>query len=188
MTKSKFTPKAILIPTISLLVIASIVALLLALTNSITVDKIAEQNMITQNKSCEIVLPIASTFTETDYDGTTYYVGKDDSGNIVGYSIITSEKGYGGQVEVMTGITTDNTISGVVILSQDETPGLGANAEKEEFRDQYKADVPEGGFTVSKSSAGDGEIQAMTGATITSKAVTSAVNDAIDIYDEVKGG
>ena len=76
----------------------------------------------------------------------------------------------------------------VVILEQDETPGLGANAEKESFRDQFKQAVPENGFTVTKSTAGEGEISAMTGATITTTAVTNAVNDAIAQYNEIKEG
>ena len=76
----------------------------------------------------------------------------------------------------------------MVILEQDETPGLGANAEKESFRDQFKQAVPENGFSVTKSTAGEGEISAMTGATITTAAVTNAVNDAIAQYHEIKEG
>lgn len=191
MSKVKFTPKAILIPTISLFVVAAIVALLLALTNSITVDKIAEQNTLKQNDSCKIVLPEATDFTSGTLDDITYYTGTDDGGNTVGYAIITSEKGYGGEVEVMTGITTAGNVSGVVILSQNETPGLGANAEKEDFRDQYKTETPPSNFVVSKESTETTDetvqIQAMTGATITSKAVTQAVNDALNAFNQIKG-
>ena len=87
----------------------------------------------------------------------------------------------------MTGISTDGTVTGVSILSISDTPGLGMNAEKESFRDQYKKAAPAGGFTVIKNgTAGDTEISAMTGATITSQAVTDAVNDAIAQYYAVK--
>ena len=129
------------------------------------------------------MLPDADSFEEAD----GYAIGKTGS-DIAGYVFVTSSKGYGGDVQVMTGISTDGQITGVVILEQDETPGLGANAEKESFRDQFKQAVPENGFTVTKSTAGEGEISAMTGATITTTAVTNAVNDAIAQYNEIKEG
>lgn len=185
--ESRFTPKAILVPAGALFVICVVVALLLALTNSITYQKIDEQELLNKSKSCELVLPSATSFEQISSGDNAYYIGKDTAGRTVGYAIITSEKGYGGPIEVMTGITKDNKISGIIILSQNETPGLGANATKEDFRDQYKTDIPSGGFEVSKSKSKPGEIQAMTGATITSKAVTEAVNHAIKVYDEVKG-
>ena len=63
------------------------------------------------------------------------------------------------------------------------------NAQNASFTDMYKQTVPEGGFNVIKSgTAGDGNIVALTGATITSQAVTDAVNSAIDQYNENKGG
>ena len=103
----------------------------------------------------------------------------------MGYVFETEGKGYGGSVNVMTGISTEGSITGVVILSHGETPGLGANAEKEEFRDQYKQPVANnvGGIQVVKyQTPSEGQIEAMTGATITSTAVTNAVNQAIAEY------
>ena len=106
----------------------------------------------------------------------------------VGYVFVTSSKGYGGDVQVMTGITADGNVSGVVILDQNETPGLGANTRYLRVRSQFQQPVPENGFTVTKSTAGEGEISAMTGATITTNAVTNAVNDAVKQYNQVKEG
>ena len=77
--------------------------------------------------------------------------GLDGSGQLAGYVITTEAKGYGGTIEVMTGITADGSVSGVVLLSQNETPGLGANATKESFTGQYQQAVPESGFEVIKS-------------------------------------
>ena len=107
----------------------------------------------------------------------------------MGYVFETEASGYGGTVSVMTGIDTEGNITGVVILSHDETPGLGANAEKPDFLNQYLQPAPEGGLSVIKYQApSQGQIEAMTGATVTSTAVTNAVNQAIEQYYEVKGG
>ncbi len=82
-------------------------------------------------------------------------------------SSLQRRRATAGTIEVMTGITADGSVSGVVLLSQNETPGLGANATKESFTGQYQQAVPESGFEVIKSGgAADGQIQAMTGATI----------------------
>ena len=89
----------------------------------------------------------------------------------------------------MTGIDAEGAITGVVILSHDETPGLGANAEKPDFLNQFLQQAPEGGLEVIKyQTPGEGQIQAMTGATVTSTAVTHAVNQAVAQYNTVKGG
>lgn len=175
--------KEVLKPALILCVICLLATAALAGTNLLTADTIAQQKVITEQESRKQVLPDADSFEEAD----GYAIGKTGS-DIAGYVLVTSSKGYGGDVQVMTGISTDGQITGVVILEQDETPGLGANAEKESFRDQFKQAVPENGFTVTKSTAGEGEISAMTGATITTTAVTNAVNDAIAQYNEIKEG
>ena len=107
----------------------------------------------------------------------------------MGYVFETGSSGYGGTVKVMTGIDTAGSITGVVILSHEETPGLGANAERASFTDQYKQAVPENGITLVKNKTPEaGEVEALTGATITSRAVTDAVNAAIEQYNAIKGG
>ena len=88
---------------------------------------------------------------------------------------------------VMTGISADGQVTGVKLTSQDETPGLGQKALDASFTDQYKMEIPENGFAVTKDSP-SGEITAIAGATITSRAVTNSVNEAITIYDAVTGG
>jgi electron transport complex protein RnfG len=175
----------ILKPTITLFVICLVVAVLLAATNLLTHDKIAEMNKQTETAARQVVLPGASVFEDSP-DGT-YAIGKDAS-NITGYVFTTKTKSYGGDLSVMTGISKDGKVTGVVILSISDTPGLGLNAQKESFRDQYKQTVPEKGFEVIKSgTASAGQINAMTGATITSKAVTECVNEAIAAYQKAIG-
>ena len=83
----------------------------------------------------------------------------------------------------MTGLDEDGKITGLQILSIDETPGLGMNAKKESWLSQFTG--KSGTLSVVKGSASESEqIQAITSATITSKAVTSAVNSAVGFYNE----
>ena len=183
---AKLNPKAVLKPAVSLFLICLIVTALLAGVNMLTADQIAALAVQTAEESQRVVLPDAASFEEVDEDTVK---GLDGSGQLAGYVITTEAKGYGGTIEVMTGITADGSVSGVVLLSQNETPGLGANATKESFTGQYQQAVPESGFEVIKSGgAADGQIQAMTGATITSRAVTDAVNLAVEKYQTLEKG
>jgi Na+-translocating ferredoxin:NAD+ oxidoreductase subunit G len=182
----KLNAKEVLRPTITLFVICLVTAFLLGITNQMTRDKIVEMNKQTQADSRQVVLPGASAF-EDSKDGT-YAIGKSGS-SITGYVFTTKSKSYGGDLSVMTGIDKGGKVTGVVILEISDTPGLGLNAQKESFRNQYKQAAPEKGFAVIKSGAAkDGEIEAMSGATITSKAVTECVNEAVAAYQKVKGG
>lgn len=175
--------KEVLKPAAILLVICVVVSAALAGTNLLTRDRIALAAAQKAEESRMVVLPGAQSFEEKD----GHYAGLDGAGQTVGYVFETESKGYGGTIKVMTGISAEGSVTGVVVLSHGETPGLGANAEKETFRDQYQQPVPSqgGGFQVIKFQAPqEGEIQAMTGATITSTAVTNAVNQAVTAYQE----
>lgn len=184
----KIRLKDVLIPAISLFAICLVVTALLAGTNLMTKDVIEQQNLQKEEASRKVVLSTAETFEEGAQGDSVYFLGKDASGQEVGYVFTTESKGYGGTIKVMTGIDAQGEVKGVVILSQNETPGLGANAAKDSYRDQYKQAAPRDGFSVVKGSAGEGEISAMTGATISSNAVTSAVNSAVALYHEIQGG
>ena len=115
------------------------------------------------------------------------------NGADVGCVCITQTNGYGGALRVMTGISADGAVTGVSILKNSETVGLGANCVKESFRSQFVGAVPEKGYSVYKA-GGDvpasGGIAALTGATITSNAVVAAVNEALQLYRtlNLKGG
>lgn len=182
--KVKLDAKSILKPALILFLICLISTAALVGTNALTSDRIAAAQLETAEKSRLIVLPEATGFEEKN----GYYIGTGSAGT-VGYVFETESKGYGGTVKVMTGISEGGEVTGIVILSHSETPGLGANATNEKFGNQFKQAVPENGIEVVKNkAASEGEIEALTGATITSKAVTDAVNAAIDMYNEVKGG
>lgn len=182
--------KDILVPTITLALIALVCSGLLVGTNEVTAETIEELQIESDNESRAAVLPEADAFD----DGQTIVIDEEEytywtADNGAGYVFSTSYKGYGGAVVVMTGITADGEISGVEITEQDETPGLGQRALEDEFRDQYVGEIPEEEFTVTKTgSTADNEIDALSGATITSTAVTNSVNMAVTIYETITGG
>ena len=104
----------------------------------------------------------------------------------IGMVFTASAKGYVGDVTVMVGIGADGKVTGIEILSHDETPGLGANSTKPEFKNRFVG--KSGVLMVSKTSNEGQNVQAITAATITSKAVTSAVNASLSAYAAIKGG
>jgi electron transport complex protein RnfG len=184
--------KSIGIPTLKLFVIATVVTVLLFLTNSSTEAKIAQNQIESDIQSRQEVLPDADGFEEATVtvEGVeyTYYVAT----NGVGYVFSGSNKGYGGDVVSMVGINTNGEIVKVKVTEYgNETAGLGAkwgatDTAGDERRAQYQGAIPaDGEFAVTKDG---GTIEAVSGATITSRAVTRDVNDAIKQYNAVVGG
>lgn len=184
----KLNVKEILIPTVALLVICLVATALLAGTNTITKEKIALNAVETEKASRMLVLPQGKEYGEVKAleNGITYCVGTDENGEEIGYVFTAGAKGYGGTVSVMVGLDMNGTITGVEILSHSETPGLGANSVKPEFKNRFIGKT--GQLTVDKNSNDGQNIQAITAATITSKAVTGAVNAVTAAYAEITGG
>ena len=112
----------------------------------------------------------------------------DDSNNVLGYVFaVTTKEGYGGDIKFTVGIRNDGTVNGVSILSINETAGLGMNAEKV-LKPQF-AGKQVGQFVYTKTGAtSDNEIDAISGATITTNAFTNGVNCALTYFNEVLGG
>ena len=179
----KLNAKQILVPAMALFLICLAVALLLSFTNELTKAPIEKQEKLAKENAMQSVCAEAVSFEEVLENEA--YMGFDSKGNIIGYAIEVTVKGYGGDVKIMVGISEDEEITGVEILSRSETPGLGANCTNEKFRSMFEKPIPESGFKVNKDG---GDIDAITGATITSRAVTNGVNEAIEIYYSVKGG
>lgn len=182
--------KAILIPAVSLLVICVVVTALLGVTNRVTAPKIEQLAAETEAAAKQAVLTDAATFSEEkqiEKDGNTYtyYEGFSAEGVSAGYVFRTSAKGYGGDISVMVGVKADGTVAGVNILSISETAGLGMNAKNESFLSQFLG--KSGTVGVLKNGSSETEIQALTGATITSKAMASAVNQALALFEAVGG-
>lgn len=179
-----------------LFVITVIAAGILGFANQKTAVLIEQVNEAANNESREQVLPDAEEFEEIEADKLSeiqsahpevidVYEGK-AGGETIGYTVKTGTIGYGGVVEVITGINKEeNIIEGVRIGNNEETPGLGALATEESFNGQY-TEKPAEQLTVVKSSPGETDILAITGATITSDAVTDGVNIAIEVVGEIE--
>ena len=164
--------KAIIVPTIALFLICLVSTALLALANNVTAPIIDELAIQTEIEARKTVLTTAETFEEKDLDGTKYVVGLDKDGNEVGMVFTTTAKSYGGEIIVMTAIDTEGKIAGVEILQINDTPGLGMNANKPEEKEKYSG--MNDTITVLKNGAKaqNNEVDAIAGATISSKAVS----------------
>lgn len=175
--------KMIFVPTIALFAICLVATTLLGVTNFVTAPKIAESASQAEVETRKKVLESADKFEESK-DGK-YVKGLDKDGKAVGYVFTTEAKGYGGAIKVMTGVDKEGKVAGVQILELAETPGLGMNATaKPDFLPQFIGKVK--GIGVAKSNPGENDIQALTSATITSTAVTNAVNEALDSFETIK--
>jgi len=182
--------KEIVVPAAVLFVICLAATFLLALTNNVTAPKIQSLAAGNEKNSRAEVLPEADTFSDekaltADGKEYKYFIGYDENGNIAGYTFTTSAKGYGGDVVIMTGVDTSGAVTGITTLVLNETAGLGMNAQKESYRNQYIGKSGVIGVSTAGNRAENG-IDAMTGATITSKAVTDAVNIALGLYAQAK--
>ncbi|MCM1543974.1 MAG: RnfABCDGE type electron transport complex subunit G [Ruminococcus sp.] len=182
--------KDIALPAVALLVICLVASVLLALTNNVTKGKIAQNAVDTENASRKLVLSAAANFSEAEAvsdTNMTYCKGSNESGDLVGYIFTTAAKGYGGDVKVMVGFDTNGEIIGFEILDcSNETPGLGQNSKKPEFKERFIG--KSGELVVNKNSNEGQNIQAITAATITSTAVVNAVNAAVNAFNEIAGG
>lgn len=179
------TIKEILIPVLSLLIICAVSSAVLAYTNEITKDTIAENAAIELVNAQKILIPEAENFTEqvvlVDGADRAYSIATDAGEIQVGYTFVTAMKGYAGDIGLMTALDMDGQVMGIRILAIEETPGLGMRVAEDDFLEQYEG--KSGEFEL--SGEGDNGIQAITGATVSSRAVTDAVNEAIFLYSKV---
>ena len=135
---------------------------------------------------------LAAYLTENGFEAQTVnevMEAKDASGETIGYALnMTTSEGYGGDISFSMGVTLDGTLNGISILDINETAGLGMNATKDEFKGQFAGKQVDA-FEVTKSgAASDNEINAISGATITSKAITGGVNAGLCAFEYLKEG
>lgn len=164
----------------TLLLICAIVALVLSFVNTVTQEKIAQNE--TEQKRAAMVELFGSDkieYTELDRlesDGerveAVYRVAED--GSTVGYSVLVLSPGFGGDVQLMVAVTADKTVIGVKIVSMSETPGLGTRVDDADYLSQYA------GVTAGLSAS---EVDMISGATKSSKAVLNGVIDALVALD-----
>lgn len=157
-----------------LLAICAVCSLLLGIVNQVTEKRIAELAMAAQRAAMQEVLA-ADDYLEVEYTGSDPLVVKVYSAGDAGYVVQVAPSGFGGALDIMVGVNADETVSGVSVVSHAETAGLGAKAKTDAaWRAQFVG--MSGTLAVSKDG---GEVQAITGATITSRAVTDGVNAAL---------
>lgn len=177
-----------------LFVITVIAGLLLGFVYELTREPIAEQERKAVQEACREVFQDASAFEAVEYvpseglqeqlaaEGVisgSAYRALDSDGNLLGYVVESiSKRGYGGRLVLYAGVTLDGTFKGVSILEISETPGLGMRAE--EVLVPQVRDKKVYSFTYTKTgAAADNEIDAITNATVTTRAFTNAVNGAL---------
>lgn len=193
--------------TLALTVITLISGLLLGVVNDITAGPIASQQAKEKEEAYKAVFADAASFeailSEEDADLESYLdengfkaqnidevmAAKDDAGNELGYAFtVTTSEGYGGDIRFAMGVQEDGTLNGISILSISETAGLGMRANTEDFKNQFKDKNVEK-FTYTKTgAASDDEIDALSGATITTNAMTNGVNAGLAAFRYEKGG
>lgn len=184
--------------TLRLLIITLAAGLILGLVYTVTKGPIEQQQIMTANESRRTVMPGAENFEQMDLaavgvDGETYgivediYRATDSAGATVGFTMAVRTNGYSPNLCLTVGIDSAGTVTGVDITSHEETAGLGANAANPEFLGQFLG--ADGPLVVTKTPTGaTGEVVALTGATITSRAVTDAVNLCRDFFAEYLAG
>ena len=178
---------------LALCVFTSVSAVCLGSVFTLTEEPIRQQGIIAKANAMQRIFPAASEFQdhEIDFsnikgiDSVTESFGA--NGETIGFIVGASNSGYSGIIEVLVAINNEATIEGIAIVRQTETPGLGANAVLPVFTNQYIG--KSGTLSVTKSETpSDSEIQAITSSTITTVAITDAVNNALDYFTSEIGG
>lgn len=193
--------KGIVKDAMMLFLITLIAGALLGAVHEVTLEPIAKAQQEAANATYREVFPEAVNFVATDeltaaveesvdaiasqgfgsvsVDGAME--AQDGSGAVIGYLITaTSKEGYGGDVQISVGVSADGTLTGIGFLALNETAGLGMNADTPDFKDQFVGKPTTDVFEVTKTGAtADNQVEAISGATITSSAVTGALNAAV---------
>lgn len=174
---------------VALLVIAAVSGGVLGLVYGMTKDTIAQVDQKKNEAAIQAVLPLEGEISykadtlKYNYEGVDLTfpcnLAYDANGTFQGAAVKTSEGGFGGKIDMMVGFAADGTIKGTSVLSHAETPGLGANMTGK-FKDQFVDKNPASyKLTVTKDG---GDVDAITAATITSRAFSKAVDKAYQAF------
>lgn len=188
-----------------LMAITLVAGCLLGLVYEITKNPIAQSQARAKEEAFQSVFP-AMASTEEIPEGTFPMEIKDEKGNVLGtieeaYQAIdgdgvcqglvinvTNSEGYGGNINFSLGIQREGTLLGVSVLSINETAGLGMKAKDAEFLNQYKDKAVDAFVYTKTGAAQENEIDAISGATITTNAVTNGVNAGILYFKQIQEG
>lgn len=163
--------------------ITAATGLILGAVQAVTEGPIAAQRKAQKDAALSATLPGAASFEAVPLEGGHGLVSEVSAGKsgstVVGWCFTVNVKGFGGPMTVLVGIDGAGATTGVSILEMSETPGLGARTAEEAFRAQFRGKAPGGSLTVTKTPPESAmQVQAVSGATISSTAVTTAVNAA----------
>ena len=177
--------------TLCLLVICLVCSALLAGVYALTKEPIAKAAAAKNEKAIKEVLPDAVVAIEeertVEMSGVkyTYNLGYDKDGNTAGCAVNVSTTGFGGPIEIKVGFDENGVIWNTKVLSQSETPGLGAKCVEPTFADQFRnLDPQEIKLGLKKD---NGDIDAITASTITSKAYVKGIETAIYVFATILG-
>ena len=168
-----------------LLIITAVSAGLLGIANDVTKVVIQEKAMEANLVYMKEIIADADEFKMVENPAVAGVDSVEEAyealkgGSTIGYIIKTKTSGYGGDVVMLTGINSDGTIAGMKVASQSETPGLGARITEPEFSGQFA-----GKSAANELNLGT-DVQAVSGATVSSRAATNGVNAAIKLFDSV---
>lgn len=194
--------KEIVKPAITLFLICAIITGALAVVNAVTKPIIEESEKEALRESLSVVLPGADEYSEAvDHEtliSQGYQPGEriknlytaSTGGEVAGYVVEVVSRGYGGNIVMLVGIDNSLSITGTAIMSHNETPGLGSKADDDEYMKQYLGEIPETLYRVVKTEKSqDGDIEALSGATVTSRAISNGISEAAQLIRNVmKGG
>ena len=172
--------KRTFLPALILAAICLVSATALAFTHEATKERIAKVERERYLAAATAVMPEGVLLTELASDTIDGFVGTDTEGHLLGYVIRTSAKGYGGNVICVVGFDTDGKLIGLSVSAPDETPGLGINVQNPTFTDQFLGAVTPPVFKE--------EIDGVTSATYSSRAVVAAVEKAFAQLEMLRKG
>lgn len=182
-----------------------VLGFILALVYGITKDPIDAANLAAAQAAYQAVFKEADAFETLDYDKDAadgllsengysdtiddIEIAKDADGNTLGYVItVTAKDGSQGSITFAVGIQNDGTVNGYSITDISETPGLGMKAADEPFYSQFEGKLVDSFTVVKQTPSADNEIEAITGSTITSKAMANGCNAALYYFRNELGG
>jgi len=178
--------KHVINPAVYLFVIAAIATALLVVVHAITLEPIANQVKMTQQRMMQEVLPQANEFSEVEDveligSMVAVFEARND-GQREGVVVSVAPMGYAGPIELIVGISaSENVITGMRVVRHSETPGFGDAAARTPFYSRFD-NRPLNPMTVVRSGATGDEIDSIAASTITTNAIINGINDAIEWY------
>ncbi len=174
-----------------LLIITSIAGLTLGLANNATAESIAQNSKINK-EDLKVILPGADTIKDSPKEpsGIVKQILEAYNGSeLVGYVLKVTPKGFHGDIDMMVAINKEGKQTGIKVIAQSETPGVGSKIEQPIFQDKFKDKAIDKPLKVVKTSAAQpNEVEGISGATISSNAVATGANEAIKFYKtNIKG-